>query len=271
MTTPSTDVDIRNPIALIRHSVADFAQVLPSHVTPETFVRLAVGALQRNPYLLRVASQNPASLLYALLEAARLGLEPGTEQFHLVPYGGRSPKVEGIVGYQGEIELIYRAGASRSVKAELVCGNDTFTFKPTMDRPEHDIDWFGDRGPVLGAYAYAEMVGGGTSRVVVVGPREIERAQQASASWNSKDKRDQSPWVTDYPAMVLKTAIHQLEKWVPTSAEYRREQLRASAAAAAEAANVTGPSTVAQVLADADPPPDDVQDAEIVDDPQETP
>ena len=267
MTTSSTDVDVRNPVALIRAAAGDFAQVLPSHVTPETFVRLAVGALNRNPYLLRVASQNPASLLSALLEAARLGLEPGTEQFHLVPYGGRAPKVEGIVGYQGEIELIYRAGAARSVKAEIVCAGDTFTFDPTMDRPEHRIDWFADRGAVLGAYAYAEMVGGGTSRVVVVGPREIERAQAASASWNSKDKRDQSPWVTDYPSMVLKTAIHQLEKWVPTSAEYRREQLRASAVAAAEAATIAPTQTIAQVLADAQP---EVIDAELVDDtPQE--
>lgn len=266
MSTPTTtDLDVRNPVALIRAAAGDFAQVLPSHVTPETFVRLAVGALNRNPYLLRIASQNPASLLSALLEAARLGLEPGTEQFHLVPYGGKAPKVEGITGYQGEIELIYRAGAARSVKAELVRVNDEFEFEPSMDRPHHRIDWFRDRGPVLGAYAYAEMVGGGTSKVCVIGPGEIERAQAASASWNSRDKRDQSPWVTDYPAMVLKTSIHHLEKWVPTSAEYRREQLRASAVAAAEAAAVAPTQTVAQVLADSHH--DDVPvDAEVVED-----
>ena len=29
--------------------------------------------------------------------------------------------------------------------------------------------------------------------------------------------------------MWLKSAIHELEKWVPTSSEYRREQLRAAA------------------------------------------
>lgn len=264
MTT--TDVDVRNPIALIRHSAGDFAQVLPSHVTPETFVRLSVGALNRNPHLLSVAAKNPASLLAALLDAARLGLEPGTDQYHLVPYGGAKPKVEGIVGYQGEIELIYRAGAVRSVKAELVREHDVFRFAPTMDRPEHQVDWFGARGAVLGAYAYCEMAGGGTSRVVVIGPEEIERAQASSASWNSRDRRDQSPWVTDYPAMVLKTAVHQLEKWVPTSAEYRREQLRASAAAAAEAAAITPTQTVARVLADAE---SDVAEAEIVEEPTE--
>ena len=34
--------------------------------------------------------------------------------------------------------------------------------------------------------------------------------------------------------MVLKTAVHQLAKWVPTSAEYRREQLRAATEVARE-------------------------------------
>ncbi len=31
--------------------------------------------------------------------------------------------------------------------------------------------------------------------------------------------------------MWMKTAVHELQKWVPTSAEYRREQLRAAAEA----------------------------------------
>ncbi|MGH6691715.1 MAG: recombinase RecT, partial [Gammaproteobacteria bacterium] len=45
---------------------------------------------------------------------------------------------------------------------------------------------------------------------------------------------DYSPWKTDEPAMWLKSAIRQLQKWVPTSAEYIREQLRAVRDVAAE-------------------------------------
>jgi len=85
-------------------------------------------------------------------------------------------------------------------------------------------------GEIRGAYAYAEMVGGGVSKVVVVGPKEIERSKSASATAS----KSHSPWTTDYGAMVLKTAIHQLAKWVPTSAEYRREQLRAAVEVARE-------------------------------------
>lgn len=225
----STDV-ARRPDLQVEAHLGDFAAVLPSHVKPEQFARLAVGALRRDPMLYKAAEQNPPSLMYALLEAARLGLEPGTPEFYLTPRFGKNPGVLGITGYQGEVELIYRAGAVSSVKAEVVCERDQFTYRPDMERPEHVVDWFADRGLVRGAYAYAEMVGGGVSKVVVVGPREIERAKSASAT---ADKAH-SPWTTDYAAMVLKTAVHQLAKWVPTSAEYRREQLRAATEVARE-------------------------------------
>lgn len=229
----STDI-ARRPDEMVEHYVGDFAAVLPSHVKPETFARLAVGALRRNPDLYKVAAQNPASLMHALLEAARLGLEPGTSEFYLTPRFGKQAAVVGIVGYQGEVELIYRAGAVSSVKAELVHEYDEFRFDPSMQRPHHVVNWFADRGEVRGAYAYAEMRDGGVSKVVIIGPADIDRARSSSAAG------DRGPWKTDFGAMVLKTAVHRLAKWVPTSAEYRREQLRAATeVAAAEPARVT--------------------------------
>lgn len=217
------------PTVLIEQSTEEFAKILPSHVRPEVFARLAVGALRRDPALMDAATRNLPSLMHALMEAARLGLEPGTKEYYLTPRGGKQAGVVGIVGYQGEIELIYRAGAVSSVKAELVHRGDRFAYTPSMGVPEHEVDWFGDRGEILGAYAYAHMAGGGTSKVVVVGPREIKRAMDASPTSGSSH----SPWKTDYGAMVLKSAVHQLAKWVPTSAEFRRELLRASAEAQA--------------------------------------
>lgn len=271
MTSTTTDL-ARRPDLQVEAHVADFASVLPSHIKPEQFARLAVGALRRNPDLYKAAVQNPPSLLNALLEAARLGLEPGTPEFYLTPRFGKDPGVLGITGYRGEVELIYRAGAVTSVKAEVVYERDRFEFRPDMERPVHEVDWFADRGKVLGAYAYAEMVGGGVSKVVVIGPADIERAKSAS----STAAKSFSPWHTDFAAMVLKTAVHRLAKWVPTSAEYRREQLRAATAVAAE----TGVRAV-HVAAEALPPgvdsdgvirddnpmhydPADYEDAEVV-------
>lgn len=209
-----------SPAALIGQYQSDFAAVLPSHVKAETWVRLAQGALRRDRNLAQAASKDPGSLMAALLEAARLGLEPGTDEFYLTPRGG---KVLGITGWKGEVELIYRAGAVSSIIAEVVCANDTFSYQPGQDRPHHEVDWFGDRGQVRGAYAYAVMKDGAISKVAVVGPAEIKRAMEASGTSGSSH----SPWKTDYAAMVLKTAVHRLAAWVPSSAEYRREQLRA--------------------------------------------
>ena len=241
----------RRPDLMIERYAAEFAAVLPSHVKPETFVRVAVGALRRDANLMKAAASDPPSLMTALMEAARLGLEPGTEEYYLTPKGGA---VLGIVGYKGEIELIYRAGAVTSVKCEVVCERDRFRYSPDMDRPDHEVSWFEDRGPVLGAYAYAEMVGGGTSKVVMVGPTRIKRAMDASASARSSH----SPWKTDYAAMVLKTAIHDLANFVPTSAEYRREQLRAATEVAREM-----PTTAPPIYAAAPIPHD--EDGVIID------
>ena len=78
-------------------------------------------------------------------------------------------EIQGIVGYKGQIELMYRTGMVSAVHAEVVRQNDTFSFQPGTRR-RHTIDWFGARGQVLGAYAYARMVDGSTSKVVVIGP-----------------------------------------------------------------------------------------------------
>jgi recombination protein RecT len=229
----------RGPHALIEQYSNDFATVLPTHIKPATFVRLAQGLLRRNDKVKEVAERNSGSFLAALLDCARLGLEPG-DTYHLVPFGN---EITGIVDYTGEIELIYRAGAVSSVKAELVYSNDYFQYEPSMDRPQHRVDWFADnRGQLIGVYAYAVMKDGSTSRVVVMNRKQIEQIKAVSKTANRSD----SPWKLWEDRMWLKTAVHQLAKWVPTSAEYIREMLRAGAEAQRIVnAPTTGPSEVA--------------------------
>ena len=253
-----TSTDIVRPDKMVANYAGEFAQVLPSHVSPEVFTRVAVGALRRNPQLMQAATKDPGSLMTALMQAARLGLEPGTEEFYLTPRGN---SVLGIVGYQGEIELIYRAGAVTSVKAEVVREGDEFDYQPDMERPIHKVSWFKDRGEVLGAYAYAEMAGGGCSKVVVIGPEDIDRARAASGT----AKSSHSPWQTDFGAMVLKTAIHRLSKWVPTSAEYRRELTRNALEVALETTAPAPPASVEGPAATVvDTATGEVIDAEVV-------
>lgn len=220
-----------SPAGLVQQYKGDFASVLPSHIRPDTWVRLAVGALRRNPKLAEAAGNNPAAFLGALLEAARLGLEPGTEQFYLVPRKNKGLlEVAGYPGYQGEIELIYRAGAVSSVIVETVREGDKFEYSPGRhERPIHEIDWDAeDRGPLRLVYAYGVMKDGATSKVVVLNKSHIAAAKASSDSASS----EYSPWRKHEEAMWMKTAVHRLRKWVPTSAEYREAMAQASVAAA---------------------------------------
>ena len=226
------------PAALVTQYRDDFAQLLPSHINADTWIRLATGALRKDKALAVAAQSNPASFMAALSDAARLGLEPATEQYYLTPrkVKGRD-EVLGIVGYQGIIELMYRAGAVSSVVVECVYSGDTFTYSPGVhERPLHGIDWDAeDRGTLRLVYAYAVMKDGATSKVVVLNRAAIAKVKGSSASASSS----YSPWTTHEDAMWLKSAVRQLRKWVPTSAEYIREQLRAVRDVASEPLGTT--------------------------------
>lgn len=272
--------------AMVKQYERSFAAVLPSHIAkPETWVRLAQGALKKGKRaadgsgrteLEVAAANNPAVFLSTLLDCARLGLEPGTEQYYLTPrpVKGRL-EILGIVGYQGIIELMYRAGAVASVVAECVHAGDEFEWVPgQLDtqhpprwagpqvRPFHRVNWMAeDRGPLRLVYAYAEMKGGAVSKVVVLNQTAIDRIKAKSQGADTK----YSPWVTTPEAMWLKSAVRQLSKWVPTSAEYIRERLRAQREVDAEALEDL-PADLPAVDSDTGERYDGAIDAEILDD-----
>lgn len=223
MTTP----DVITPAQLIAKHSDDLASVLPSHIHAPVWIRVAQGAVRRDPKLAEAATASPASLMVALLNAARLGLEPGTEEFYLTPRKVKGkPEVLGITGYQGIVEMMYRAGATASVVAECVYENDGFEYQPGRDElPQHTIDWDStDRGKLRLVYAYARLNSGAISKVIVLNRGDINKIKASSQGSDG----DYSPWRTNEPAMWLKSAVRQLRKWVPTSAEYR-DQLRADA------------------------------------------
>jgi recombination protein RecT len=245
-------------------------ELLPSHVKHETWMAVVFGSLRKNPELRDAATKNPGSLMNALATSARLGLDPGTEQYYLTPRKTKTgPEVLGIVGYQGIVELIYRAGAVSSVVVEVVRERDSFRYVPGRDdRPVHEINWDADdRGKLRLVYAYAVMKDGATSKVVVLNRRDIEHIKTYSKGADSQ----YSPWRTNEPAMWLKSAARQLGKWVPTSSEYIREQLRAARDVAAEPprplAQGGGPAPVADMTGAREVPT--TVDAELVDEPTE--
>lgn len=269
------------PAALIRKYSTDFATVLPTHVKPETWVRLAEGALRKgkrisapNPkspdhvnhgrFELEVAAaNNPGAFLAALLDAARQGLTPGSEEYYLTPrkVGGRDGKLEilGITGYQGYVELMYRAGAVSSVIVEVVRENDEYRYQRGVDRvPVHRFKPFAreaERGKLIGTYAYAEMQTGAVSKVVELNQDDIDRIRRVNPGGNS----EYSPWTNWEASMWMKSAARQLRKWVPTSAEFRMEIARA-------AAEVQKVVAAGHMPPGADQPQGDVLEGEVLDD-----
>lgn len=254
------------PRAMIATYRDSFAAVLPSHIDrPDSWIRLAQAALKRGKMLDNgqteleaAAANNPATFLSTLLDCARLGLEPGTEQYYLTPRrvkvnGSYRTEILGIIGYQGIVELMYRAGAVSSVIAECVYDKDVFEYAPGRHpRPIHEINWdLPDRGHLRLVYAYAVMKDGATSKVVVLNQHDINRIKAKSQGADSK----YSPWNTDEPAMWLKSAVRQLRKWVPTSAEYIREQMRAARDVAGEDSDREGfaPALPGDVTVDGEP------------------
>lgn len=277
--TVSTAVAQREntPGELIKRYSTSFAAVLPTHVKPETWVRLAQGALkkgkritdERSPQfgmfeLEAAAVNNPGAFLAALLDAARQGLTPGTEEYYLTPRKVKQRlEILGITGYQGYVELMYRAGAVSSVVVQVVRANDEYRYQRGVDRlPVHRFTPFAreaDRGPIIGVYAYAEMLGGSISQVVELNQDDIDRIKKVNPFSGS----DTSPWVKWEASMWMKSAARQLRKWVPTSAEFRQELARAAGEAQRVAAAPGMPAGVDTPQGDA--AERDVLDGEVVD------
>lgn len=266
------------PGELIRQYSSSFATVLPTHVKPETWVRLAQGALKKGKRIAApnakdpdhrfhgmfelevAAANNPGAFLAALLDAARQGLTPGTEEYYLTPRKVKGQReILGITGYQGYVELMYRAGAVQSVVVEIVRENDRYQYRRGIDRvPVHEFPPFAReaaRGKLVGTYAYAEMLGGAVSRVVELNQDDIDRIKAVNPAAGS----EYSPWTNWEASMWLKSSARQLRKWVPTSAEYRKELARAAGEAQRVASQPDMPPGV-------DQPQGDVLEGEVLDD-----
>lgn len=204
---------------LVQRQAPAFKMAMPRMAAfdVERFVRVALTTLRMNPKLLQCDQQ---SLLAALMLSAQLGLEPGGPLGHayLVPYGR---ELTFIVGYKGYMELARRSGRVASIYALDVREGDAFKWSLGLHR---DIvhEPAAERGALTHVYAVATYKDGSDPDFVVLDRARIDSFRKRSKASGS------GPWVTDYDAMALKTAIRRLATWLPLSVEM------ASAAAADE-------------------------------------
>lgn len=229
-------VDAGKWLAFLAEYEADFTRVVPDHIKPETFIGMAAALVRGNPKLQTAVQANPGSFVIALRECAALGHMPGMNTYALVPYrnnrdDGPNWTVQGIEQYQGVVERMYRANGITSVHVEVVREKDHSRWRPTeMILPQHDYDDRAsetERGPLVAVYAYARMRSGGTSQVVWMTRHDVAKHRAVSKAGDSfwgPAWPEEGPWT---PAMWKKTALHQLETYVPTSVAWREHMARA--------------------------------------------
>lgn len=198
---------------LIRDQEAGFARALPSMISAERFVRVAITAIRTKPALARCTQQ---SLLGALMLSAQLGLEPSGPLGHayLVPFGN---EVTFIIGYKGMIDLARRSGAISSIYAECVYEGDEFSWQrglhpDIVHKPlAADRD---DASKITHVYAVARFKGEGEEPQFEV----LTRAQVETYRKRSKQPNGEM-WTKDYPIASKKTALRRLFSWLPSSVE----------------------------------------------------
>ena len=199
---------------MIMRNMDMFKMAVPKTVTPERMARIAMTAVTKNP---KLALCSPASFFGALLTAAQLGLEVNTPlgQSYLIPYNGkRGMECQFQLGYQGILDLAYRTGKFRRIKAVVVHAGDDFTYSYGLHAVLTHVPKM--IGTPTHVYALYELLNGGIDFEVWTWEQVIAHAKQYSQSFSKAD----SSWQTAPEEMAKKTVLKALLKYAPKSVEF---------------------------------------------------
>lgn len=197
---------------------------LPKNLTPERLTRIVMTEFRKSP---KLQTATPASFMAAVIQAAQLGIEPGSALGlgYLVPfmnYKTKQQECQFILGYRGMISLARRSGEILSINAYVVHKNDEFSYQLGL-HPDirHVPSSSANPGPVVFVYAVAQLRGGGV-QFEVMSRAEIEAIRNSSQGWKSAEKFQstaQSPWTTHFDEMAKKTVVRRMFKYLPVSTE----------------------------------------------------
>lgn len=203
--------------AFVNSMSGELARAVPGHLTGERIARIALTSLRTTKHLSECTVDSFAG---ALMSCAQLGLEPGgpAGEAYLLPFFNRRRgvyEVQLVIGYQGMVKLFWQSPMARHLDAQIVYERDHLEYEYGLEPRLVHRPSLTDRGRPIAYYAVASMTNGG-SAFVVLAPEDVERIRQRSKA------KDDGPWQTDYDAMAKKTAIRQLFKILPKSAELAR-------------------------------------------------
>lgn len=183
------------------------ARALPTHMTPDRMLRVAMTQVRRNP---KLGQCTPGSLASCMLALAAVGLEPDGRRAHLVPFKDECTL---IIDYKGIAELAIRNGDISTIHCDVVCENDDFEFD-LGEVKRHRIDLRKPRGEMYAVYSLVTKKDG-SKQACVMSKDEVDAIRKRSRSAGN------GPWVTDYNEMAKKTVFKRLSKWLVLSPEIR--------------------------------------------------
>jgi recombination protein RecT len=187
-----------------------YEEVLPDPSSAGRFIQASLTAIKMSTKLQQCT---PDSILKALMESARYGLEPNSplSEAALVPYGD---KVEFLIEYRGLLKLAWNSGLVMSIDFDKICEHDEWRYTKGDKGVFFHQPTFDARGKALAYYACATIKGGGIARTVMSTTEIKQHGKQFSKSYSSAS----SPWQTDFDAMAIKTVLRQLiDKKLPKS------------------------------------------------------
>lgn len=191
--------------------IGQLAKFVTGGLKPEAMLRFLMIDLQQSEALRKCSRE---SIYLALLACAVTGLEPGAlkGEAYLVPFAG---KAQFMVGWKGIVKQARRSAHVLGLTSNVVRERDVFELDlGTGNRIRH-IPASGDRGDVIGSYAFANM-GNGVFEIEYLDREDLERIRKVADSRG----KPSAAW-RDWPdQMSRKSAVRRLGKRLPLGADY---------------------------------------------------
>lgn len=188
-------------------------EVLPKTMSAERFFQLAVSAYNSEP---KLADCSTISVLSCVMKCAALGMEPsavdGLGRAYILPFYNRKTggmEATFILGYKGMIDLARRSGEIQSISARAVYEGDEFRYAYGLNEDLYHVPTHKSE-KLIYTYCVAHFKDGG-HYFIVLSRDDVEAARKASKAGNS------GPWVTNYDAMAIKTAVRRAFPYLPVS------------------------------------------------------
>ena len=199
-----------------KQQMARIESMLPSGMDIKRFMRTVVNTVSTHALAEKLLAADRTSLFSACQKAAGDGLLLDGREATLVTFKDKKSDIE-LVTYmpmvQGLVKLARNSGEISNIVAEVVYQEDRFTYRPGIDaQPQHEPDWFGERGQPLGAYAVITTRDGEKITSVMPGKRIVAIGQGGRNAYQYDPGKG-----AHYAEWWKKTVVKNVLKYAPKS------------------------------------------------------